>query len=56
MSGLRLDQLSDFGRLAVMLSGAHYLTGLNLPASGGMQLTRSPRQDETPLAPGFVAQ
>jgi len=42
----RVGTPDDFGKLCVMLSGDHYLSGLNLPASGGMQLTRSPRGDE----------
>lgn len=46
----RVGTPDDFGKLCVMLSGDHYLSGLNLPASGGMQLTRSPRGDE--LFPG----
>jgi len=51
----RVGTPEDFGQLAIMLSGTHYLTGLNLPASGGMQLTRSPRQDEIFPGGGFSA-
>jgi len=44
----RIGVPEDFARMAVMLSGPHFMTGLNLPVSGGMQLTRSPRNDEMP--------
>jgi NAD(P)-dependent dehydrogenase (short-subunit alcohol dehydrogenase family) len=44
----RVGVPEDFARMAVMLSGPHYLSGVNLPVSGGMQLTRAPRQDELP--------
>ncbi len=44
----RVGVPEDFARIAVMLSGPHFMTGLNLPASGGMQLTRAPRLDEIP--------
>jgi len=44
----RIGVPEDFARLAVMLSGPHFMTGLNLPVSGGMQLTRAPRDDEMP--------
>jgi hypothetical protein len=37
----------------VALAEPGYITGLNLPVSGGMHLTRAPRQDELPSG-GFV--
>lgn len=46
----RVGLPEDFARMVIMLSGPHYMTGVNLPVSGGMQLTRSPRQDEIPMS------
>ncbi len=44
----RVGMPEDYARIAVMLSGPHFMSGVNLPVSGGMQLTRAPRQDEIP--------
>jgi NAD(P)-dependent dehydrogenase (short-subunit alcohol dehydrogenase family) len=42
----RVGQPEDYARVVVALAGPGYITGVNLPVSGGMHLTRPPRQDE----------
>ena len=49
----RVGLPEDFAEMAVMLSGPHYMTGLNLPVSGGMHLTRAPRQEDFGTAQAF---
>ncbi len=49
----RVGMPDDFGRIVTMLAGPHYITGVNMPTSGGMHLTRSPRGDELPGAGTF---
>lgn len=49
----RVGLPDDFGRIVTMLAGPHYITGVNLPVSGGMQLTRAARGDEMPGQGGF---
>lgn len=44
----RVGEPDDFGRIVTMLAGPHYITGVNMPTSGGMQLTRAARGDEMP--------
>lgn len=44
----RVGVPDDFGRIVAMLAGPHYISGVNIPTSGGMHLTRSPREDEMP--------
>lgn len=44
----RVAMPADIARVITMLAGDHYITGANLPVSGGMQLTRPPREDEMP--------
>lgn len=39
---------SDYADVVLWLSGPAFVTGLNLPVSGGNQMTRSPRMDEIP--------
>jgi NAD(P)-dependent dehydrogenase (short-subunit alcohol dehydrogenase family) len=46
----RVAMPEDIAEVAVALASCNYLTGLNLPASGGMHLTRPARADE--LLPG----
>lgn len=49
----RVGEPEDYARVAVALAGPGYVTGVNLPVSGGMHLTRPPRQDELPGAGAF---
>jgi NAD(P)-dependent dehydrogenase (short-subunit alcohol dehydrogenase family) len=42
----------DVADVVVWLSKAGYITGVNLPVSGGMHLTRLPRSDEIPSGLG----
>lgn len=46
----RVGEPADFANAVLWLAGPAYVTGLNLPVSGGNQLTRSPRMDELPLS------
>jgi len=48
----RIGEPRDYADAVVWLSGPAFVTGLNLPVSGGGQLTRSPRLDEMPAMPG----
>lgn len=47
----RIGEPSDYADAAVWLAGPAFVTGLNLPVSGGNQLTRAPRHDEMPPMP-----
>jgi len=47
----RIGEPRDYADAVVWLSGPAFVTGLNLPVSGGNQLTRSPRPDEMPQMP-----
>ena len=49
----RVGVPDDFGRIVTMLAGPHYISGVNIPVSGGMHLTRSPREDEMPGQDSF---
>jgi NAD(P)-dependent dehydrogenase (short-subunit alcohol dehydrogenase family) len=42
----RIGLPSDYADVVLWLSGSAFVTGLNLPVSGGNQLTRAPREDE----------
>lgn len=44
----RVGEPQDFADVVLWLAGPHYITGVNMPVSGGMQLTRTPRADEMP--------
>jgi len=44
----RVGLPEDFARVVVWLSKPHYITGVNIPVSGGLHLTRVPREDEMP--------
>jgi NAD(P)-dependent dehydrogenase (short-subunit alcohol dehydrogenase family) len=44
----RIGEPRDFADAALWLAGPAFVTGLNLPVSGGNQLTRFPRLDERP--------
>lgn len=44
----RVGLPGDVANVVVWLSKAGYITGVNLPVSGGMHLTRFPRPDEIP--------
>jgi len=46
----RIGLPEDYADAVLWLCGPAYVTGLNLPVSGGNQLTRSPRLDELPQA------
>ena len=48
----RIGEPADYADAVAWLSGPAFVTGLNLPVSGGNQLTRSPRLDEMPPMPG----
>jgi NAD(P)-dependent dehydrogenase (short-subunit alcohol dehydrogenase family) len=48
----RIGEPGDYADAVVWLSGPAFVTGLNLPVSGGNHLTRSPRLDEMPAMPG----
>jgi len=48
----RIGEPGDYADAVAWLSGPAFVTGLNLPVSGGGQLTRSPRADELPPMPG----
>lgn len=47
----RIGEPADYADAVMWLSGPAFVTGLNIPVSGGNQLTRSPRTDEMPLPP-----
>jgi NAD(P)-dependent dehydrogenase (short-subunit alcohol dehydrogenase family) len=42
----RIGEPGDYADAVLWLSGPAFVTGLNLPVSGGNQMTRSPRLDE----------
>ena len=42
----RVGQPQDFARAIIALYAMNFVTGVNLPVSGGMHLTRAPRLDE----------
>lgn len=44
----RLGVPQDYGQVVVWLSRPGFMTGVNLPVSGGMQLNRVPRLDRLP--------
>jgi NAD(P)-dependent dehydrogenase (short-subunit alcohol dehydrogenase family) len=44
----RVGEPADFAEVVVWLSRAGFVTGVNLPVSGGGQLRRLPRPDEMP--------
>ncbi|QCP50394.1 SDR family oxidoreductase [Trinickia violacea] len=48
----RIGTPADFADAALWLAGDAFVTGLNLPVSGGNQLTRFPRTDERPALAG----
>lgn len=45
----RVGTPEDYADAVVWLSGPAFITGVNLPLSGGNQLTRMPRPDELPI-------
>lgn len=45
----RIGEPADYADAVLWLSGPAFVTGVNLPVSGGNHLTRSPRLDEMPL-------
>ena len=45
----RVGLPKDYADVVLWLSGPAFVTGLNLPVSGGNHLTRAPRPDELPL-------
>lgn len=49
----RVGYPEDFARIVTMLAGPHYMTGLNIEAAGGMQLNRTPRENEMPGADAY---
>jgi NAD(P)-dependent dehydrogenase (short-subunit alcohol dehydrogenase family) len=49
----RVGMPEDFAQAVLSLVGPGYITGVNLPVSGGMHLTRAPYQDEIPKSGGF---
>lgn len=51
----RVGLPQDFARVCVWLAEPGFITGANLPVSGGMQLTRAVRQDELPHTTRFDA-
>jgi NAD(P)-dependent dehydrogenase (short-subunit alcohol dehydrogenase family) len=48
----RIGLPSDYADAVIWLSGSAFVTGLNIPVSGGNHLTRAPRPDEMPSIPG----
>jgi NAD(P)-dependent dehydrogenase (short-subunit alcohol dehydrogenase family) len=44
----RIGEPADFANAVLWLAGATYVTGLNLPVSGGLHLLRSPLLSELP--------
>jgi NAD(P)-dependent dehydrogenase (short-subunit alcohol dehydrogenase family) len=46
----RIGEPADFADAVLWLAGASYVTGLNLPVSGGLHLLRSPLPSEMPGA------
>ena len=48
----RIGEPEDFADAVLWLAGASYVTGLNLPVSGGLHLLRSPLLSEMPGASG----
>jgi NAD(P)-dependent dehydrogenase (short-subunit alcohol dehydrogenase family) len=49
----RVGLPEDFAQAVIALAGPGYVSGVNLPVSGGMHLTRATRQDELPQAIRF---
>lgn len=49
----RVGVPQDFADVVLWLAGPGYISGVNLPVSGGMHLTRAPRADEMPAADIF---
>lgn len=47
----RIGEPADYADAVLWLSGPAFVTGLNLPVSGGNHMTRSPRADEMPPIP-----
>jgi NAD(P)-dependent dehydrogenase (short-subunit alcohol dehydrogenase family) len=47
----RVGLPDDYANAVLWLAGPAFVTGLNLPVTGGNQLTRMPRTDELPLGP-----
>jgi len=47
----RVGRPSDYADAVLWLAGSPFVTGTNIPVSGGNQLSRLPRNDELPLAP-----
>jgi NAD(P)-dependent dehydrogenase (short-subunit alcohol dehydrogenase family) len=47
----RIGQPADYADAVLWLSGPAFVTGLNLPVSGGNHMTRAPRADEMPPMP-----
>jgi NAD(P)-dependent dehydrogenase (short-subunit alcohol dehydrogenase family) len=45
----RIGEPSDYADAVLWLAGSAFVTGANIPLSGGNQLTRMPRADELPL-------
>jgi NAD(P)-dependent dehydrogenase (short-subunit alcohol dehydrogenase family) len=45
----RIGEPRDYADAVAWLSGPAFVTGLNLPVSGGNHMTRAPRLDEMPL-------
>jgi NAD(P)-dependent dehydrogenase (short-subunit alcohol dehydrogenase family) len=44
----RIGEPADFADAVLWLASATYVTGLNVPVSGGLHLTRSPLPSELP--------
>ncbi|GGC18839.1 short-chain dehydrogenase [Novosphingobium marinum] len=45
----RIGEPADYADVVLWLSGPAFVTGLNIPVSGGNQMTRAPRIDEMPM-------
>jgi NAD(P)-dependent dehydrogenase (short-subunit alcohol dehydrogenase family) len=45
----RIGEPADYANAVLWLAGPAFVTGLNLPVSGGLQLTRSPFPSEMPF-------
>ncbi|MET0546307.1 MAG: SDR family oxidoreductase, partial [Caulobacterales bacterium] len=45
----RIGYPKDYADAVLWLAGPCFVTGLNLPVSGGNQMTRQPRLEELPL-------
>jgi len=50
----RVGTPEDFGRAVIALALADYVTGVNLPVSGGIHLARTPRPDEVAAVAGVM--